>query len=57
MPSDLTKITFTGLVIGGIASLFTETTAGGKSHVVYIVVLGTILSFVFAWIGNRILKY
>ena len=54
---DLTKITFTGLVVGGIASLFTNTTAEDKTYVLYVVSIGVILSFVFAWIGNRILKY
>lgn len=52
---DLSKITFTGLVIGGIASLYSDTPMNSYYRI-YVILAGILLAYMFAWLGNRILK-
>ena len=52
---DLSKITFTGLVIGGVAMFFSSSTEN-MEYVIYTVIAGVVLTYMFAWLGNRILN-
>lgn len=52
---DLSKITFTGLVIGGVAMFFSSSTEN-MEYVIYTVIAGIVLTYMFAWLGNRILN-
>ena len=50
---DLAKLTFAGLVIGGIATFDTELK---ESIFIYRAIVGGIATVIFAWIGNKIFK-
>lgn len=50
---DLAKLTFAGLVIGSIAPLYMNIE---NANYWYTVLTGSILTIIFASIGNRILK-
>lgn len=50
---DLSKLIFTGLVIGGITPLFTNMTNGINW---FTVILGVFSTYIFAFLANRILK-
>jgi hypothetical protein len=52
---DLSKVTFVGLVIGGAVTLFAKNEVD-EYYVFYLVLAGSVLTYLFAWIGNRILK-
>ena len=50
---DISKIVFTGVVIGGVSPAF----IGNETSVNFIIVIsGAVISFIAAWIGCRILK-
>jgi uncharacterized membrane protein YjjP (DUF1212 family) len=50
---DLSKVIFAGLVIGGITPLFGD----DKSNINWITVaLGSFVTYIFAFLANRILK-
>ena len=50
---DLAKLTFAGLVIGGIATFDTELK---ESIFIYRAIVGGIATVIFGWIGNKIFK-
>ena len=50
---DISKIIFTGVVIGGISPVF----MGSETSINFMIVIsGAVVSFIAAWIGCRILK-
>ena len=50
---DISKIIFTGVVIGGISPAF----IGSETSINFMIVIsGAAVSFIAAWIGCRILK-
>lgn len=50
---DLAKLTFAGLVIGGIVSFTPDVE---NIHTAYRVIVGGASTIIFAWIGNKIFK-
>lgn len=50
---DLAKLSFAGLVVGGIVPLYAELS---KLDNWYIILTGIITTFILAYIGNEILK-
>ncbi|WP_308394697.1 DUF6722 family protein [Prevotella sp.] len=51
---DLSKLIFTGLVLGGIVPVFTDGTYTPK---LWILIAGSIATYITAFFANRILKY
>lgn len=49
---DLSKLSFAGLVIGGITPLFSSE----KELNLYVISAGMVSTYLLAWIANRILK-
>lgn len=52
---NLSQITFAGLVVGSFATLFTGDSAN-LDYVAYPIIVGSIATFLLAWLGNRMLK-
>ncbi|WP_106483907.1 hypothetical protein [Bacteroides sp. Marseille-P3684] len=52
---DLSKLAFAGLVIGSFATVFTKDNVN-ISLLLYSVLVGSVVTLLFAWLGNRILK-
>lgn len=52
---DLSKLTFTGLVIGSFATFLSKDTMDIK-YMIYPVIAGSTVTYMLAWLGNRILK-
>ena len=50
---DLAKLSFAGLVIGGITPIFTEVYYTSNMS---FIILGAVATFAFAWLGDNILK-
>lgn len=50
---DLSKLSFAGLVVGGIAPVFTNISQANNW---YNIITGIMATFILAWMGNRILK-
>lgn len=50
---DLAKLAFAGLVIGGFAPIYANLDNWNNA---YVVIIGSIFTIIFAWIGNKILK-
>lgn len=50
---DLAKVAFAGLVVGGIAPLYTNSENTDNWYKVF---AGVVFTSIFAWIGNKILK-
>lgn len=50
---DLAKLTFAGLVIGGITPVFSEVQQDGN---VTFIILGLVTTIALAWLGDNIIK-
>lgn len=51
---DLSKLIFTAMVLGGLSSLYT---GEFKPFILYIMSAGMALTYITAFLANRILKY
>lgn len=51
---DLSKLTFTAMVLGGIVTLYADST---KLDSWYLMASGFVFTVMLAYVGNKILKY
>ena len=51
---DMSKLIFTAMVLGGMSSLYTDEF---KPYTIPVVIAGVILTYITAFVANRILKY